>query len=125
MNTRQLKAVLIFWLFSQQLFAAAFLSPHFVMNCHEQLSHHSSKCEHVDKMHENHSMPMIKSTDGEGHNKHLSMICDHCSTVCQPSVISNNVQLPSEISIITIETYFTTKPINTLSDTLYRPPIFA
>jgi len=102
MKKQQFTAVLLIWLFSQQLLAAGWMtSSHVDIKCAE---HRQSGCLVNMAEHKGHIMPVSESSAS------ASMACDHCSVLCQPSLIvsdfsaflSNSGHLPV---------------------TLYRPPI--
>ena len=140
MKKQHITALMLLWLFSQQLFAAVWTVDSTGANC---ASHAKSDCTVIANTteHVGHAMPMLMGSDAEtsaeessqkdssnkeskAHNN-LSMNCDHCRTICQPIVLTSNLVPP----ISTIHFLFDAQPTGAIVDsflsTLFRPPILA
>lgn len=117
MKKRQFTTFLLIWLFSQQLFAAVWTMPHANVDC---VSDGQNDC-FSDITHIGHIMPSNKDSSSPD----ISTMCDHCSALCQPSLISHNHSNPLKEVHLSVEGEFISAPIHAFPRTLYRPPILA
>jgi hypothetical protein len=118
MKKRQFTTLLLIWLFSQQLFAAIWVMPHMNVDC---VDYSQNDC-FSGIAHNRHNIP---SDSGASSSGDMPMTCDHCSTACQPLLISHHlVGLIPETHLI-VDTQSLNTPINTFLSTLYRPPILS
>jgi hypothetical protein len=138
MKKRHLTLLLLIWLFSQHLFAAVLFADVLVvsstsMNC---LAHAQSDCSMNIKgnttgtstnnatQHMGHIMHMVSDSAGSLHDQ-LLMSCDHCATVCQPSIISNNLLVLVDPGYLLFDAQPIDTTVDTFLNTLYRPPILS
>jgi len=131
MKKRHLTLLLLTWLFSQHLFAAALIVSSTSMNC---LADAQSDCSMNIKsnttgtnnatQHMGHIMPMVSDSTGSLHDQ-LLVSCDHCATVCQPSIISNNLLVLVDPGYLLFDAQPIDSPVDTFLNTLYRPPILS
>ncbi|MGS2716876.1 hypothetical protein ACVBE9_01765 [Eionea flava] len=117
MKKRQLTTMLLIWLFSQQLLAAVWSTPPANIDC---INDSQNDCFSAIT-HMGHIMPSNSDSSSSG----ISMMCDHCSTVCQTLLISHHLLGLIQETHSTSNTPFIDTPINALPSTLYRPPISA
>ncbi len=122
MKKRQFTTILLIWLFSQQLFAAVWAMPHTGMDCAEH-SQNQSDCTLNASQHTGHAMLMMQSADNTDASATLSMMCDHCSTTCQPSLISDNLLPLATSGHLPFEAQSIDASVDSFHTTLYRPPI--
>lgn len=126
MKKKQLTVILLIWLFSQQLFAVTWVMPHTGMGCVEP-SNSQSDCTANVSAHQGHAMPMMQSANAtdfnEGLTEGLSMLCDHCSTICQPSLTNDKLILSVTSGHLPFATPSIATPIDIFLSSLYRPPI--
>jgi hypothetical protein len=122
MKTRQFTLILLILLFSQQLFAAVWPMPNAGAGC---VYYNQSDCILKTPQHTGHTMPMMQSVDVVDLTEKSSMICDHCSTTCQPSLVSDNLLPLATSSHLPFEAQSIDATVDTFLSTLYRPPILA
>jgi hypothetical protein len=124
MKKRPFTTMLLIWLFSQQLFAVVWAMPLPGMNYADNNQSHCT-LEAAPK-YMDHIMPMMQRADDTNDSaKKLSMMCKHCSTVCQASLISDNLLPLVTSGHLPYEAQFINTPVDGFISTLYRPPIFA
>ena len=117
MKKRQFTTFLLIWLFSQQLFAAVWAVPHTNVDC---VSDDQNDC-FSDLALIGHIMP----SDSDTSSSDMSMMCDHCSATCQPSLISHHLAGLIKEAHSIFDAQFIDPPINTFLSTLCCPPIIA
>jgi hypothetical protein len=115
MKKRQFTTFLLVWLFSQQLFAAVWAMPYTNVDC---VSDGQNDC-FSDIAHIGHVIP----TDSDVSSSDMSMMCDHCSATCQPSLIPSQLAILTQATLLVFEAQSITTPADTFLSTLYRPPI--
>ncbi|MFT5707271.1 MAG: hypothetical protein ACI9ES_001562 [Oceanospirillaceae bacterium] len=118
MKKSYITVALFIWLFSHQVFATAWaISNSASENCG---AYTQSDCVITGYM--QHIMPMVGNFDTYSHDK-LLMNCDHCSIVCQASIISNPQLLSFNKDQQVFDVQLTDKLLNMFMSSLYRPPI--
>lgn len=121
MRNRQLTLLLLFWLFSHQVFAALLSSSSTHPNCP---TNSQSNCVIAASEHIGHFMPVISSTDSTADNENnLSIISDHCSAVCQSSVLSSSTSASLNTAHLIFDAQSIDNTVESFPKSLYRPPI--
>jgi hypothetical protein len=120
MKTRYISVALLIWLFSYQIFSAAWaLSNIASENCS---SYFQSECVVDIAAHMDHSIELPANSETSHHNK-MSMNCDHCNIVCQPTLINNSQVLSLNKDQLLFDTQLIDELLNVFINSLYRPPI--
>ena len=143
MKKRHIAVLLLAWFFSQQLFAAVWMVASTDMNC---ASHAQSDCVVIvnPTAHMGHAMPMATGSDEANYQEksplnknsletnsletnkaqnNLLTNCDHCSTVCQPLVLTNNLAPLIRTTHLQFNAQPTDAIVVTFLSKLFRPPI--
>jgi len=121
MKNRRLTVLLLAWLFSHQLFAAVLSISTSTPSCP---SLDQSRCEIEASEHIGHFIPVISSTDSTADNENnLSIISDHCSAVCQSSVLSSNTSVSLNTTHLIFDAQSIDNTVEAFLKSLYRPPI--
>lgn len=122
MKKRQFTTLLLIWLFSQPLLAAVWSTPHMNVGCG---GYKQGDCV-LDMTHIGHNMPnnMLNSHETSLPSG-MSLMCDHCSTICQPSLVPGQLNILTQATPLVFEAQSITTPADTFLGTLYRPPILS